>query len=282
MLRWVWFSGVIGSGLLGLVLASPAAADGKAHVDVSYSCLGVVDSVGDAGSPSAYVDDALDVSSGASTVFLDATAGADLTGGEVAAPTHSAATRVQANAISLQPFDVCSSEAESVLDAVVAGSHVSDPAASGVADVEFRFEFRATLETSGSDGSFAAYAGTELELLGVDLDSFEVSADGNLVQAPPGLSVVDKSPTRENRVYEISGTYVVEGQLLYGPDVKNVVKTTFYTGSEVANKLGSARIVRGFAAANAIRSVRYEIVSLDPNAVFTFVEAPAPSAPTAQ
>ena len=102
MQRGVWFSRVIGSGLIGLVLASAAFAQtpppptpsqgppfglpgsapppfskgqglgpgGKALAHVSYSCLGVVDSVEDAGSPFAHIDDALDASSGASTVLL--------------------------------------------------------------------------------------------------------------------------------------------------------------------------------------------------------------------
>jgi hypothetical protein len=298
---------VLGSSLLFLTLASPALSQGggppptpakgppfglpgsappdfsrgkgggKANADVSFNCLGVFRDGYDEGSPFAYVTDDVVLESSDSIVVLEGAASGDLAGGDVTRPVQGAAASIATGALTLQPFDICSSSAGSMLDSIVSGTHLLDSQASGIADVDFVFEYRATLElqeAEGSAGHFIAFTGTELEVLGIGADYFQVSATGDVVEVPPGLSIEDRSEGSVLR-FEISGTYVVEGQLLYGPGVKNVVKTTMFAGGEIDGlDLRESKIVAGFAAADAIDSISYEIVSLDPDVSFTFVAAP--------
>jgi hypothetical protein len=253
---------------------------GKTSAKVSYNCLGVIDEVAQQGTPYSFVQDALEIDVGRSTVFLDGSASSDLVGGGVLFPTHGASASVETGSLSLQPFDFCASSSGSALDSVVTGLHLGDPTASGIVDVEFHFQYQATLELddSGSGARFTAYTATVLEVLGLSLDSFEVSADGQVLQVPPGLLVEDRS-VGTHHVYLISGTYAVEGQLLFGPGVTNVVKTTFTAGSEIDGyDLQRGKLIAGFAAAEALDTISYEIISLDPNVVFLFVEEQEPPA----
>jgi hypothetical protein len=175
----------------------------------------------------------------------------------------------------MQPFDVCSSSAESVLDSVVVGTHLVTPEAAGVVDVEFVLDYQATLEIQSLRGpnDFAAFTEAGLTVLGLTEESFAVSAEGEVIEAPPGLTVTDLSDG-DHHVYEVSGTYVIPGQLSYGPGVQNVVTTTFLAGSEATGvQQEGALIVAGFAAVDAIDAVTYEILSLDPDVTFEFVSA---------
>jgi hypothetical protein len=175
----------------------------------------------------------------------------------------------------LQPFDLCSSTAESALDSVVVGTHLTDAGAAGVADVEFVFDYEATLETHSLNGSndFVAFVEADLVVLGLTEDSFVVSAEGAIVEAPPELSVTDLSDG-DHHVYEISGTYVISGQLSYGPGAYNVVTTSLLAGVEAAGVQRAGRsIVAGYASVDAIDAITYEVVSLNPDVSFSFVAA---------
>jgi hypothetical protein len=193
--------------------------------------------------------------------------------GFVSAPIQGAAASVETGALAMQPFDVCSSSAESVLNSVVVGTHLVTPEAAGVVDVEFVFDYRATLEIQSQWGpnDFAAFTEAGLVVLGLTEESFVVSAEGEVIEAPPELNVTDLSDG-DHHVYEVSGTYVIPGQLSYGPGVHNVVTTTFLAGGEATGvQQRGARIVAGFAAVDAIDAVTYEILSLDPVVTFEFV-----------
>lgn len=175
----------------------------------------------------------------------------------------------------LQPFDVCSSSAESALDSVVVGTHLTNAAATGVADVQFVFDYEAVLETQSQQGpqDFAAFIEADLVVLGLTEESFVVSAEGAIVEVPAGLSVTERSEG-DHHVYEISGTYVIQGQLSYGPGAYNVVTTSLLAGAEATGvDQAGGSIVAGFAAADAIDAITYEIVSLDPEVSFSFVAA---------
>jgi hypothetical protein len=246
---------------------------GKAMADVSFNCLGIADSLAEQGSPFAYVTDAVEIQQGSASVFLDGSASGELAGGGIVSPVQGATAGLETQGLALQPFDFCDNSAGSVLSSVVTGAHQGDPTLSGRADVEFHVYYHAILQSEGSGGSFTAYTGTELAVLGVSFDSFEVSATGDIVNAPPGLTVT-RSTVDGVSVYEISGTQVIPGQLVYGPGATNVVETTFFAGSHLeAASANRASIVAGVAAAEAVDSIGYGVVSLDPNVVFSFQAA---------
>lgn len=243
---------------------------GKTSADVTYSCLGVAEATRDHGSPFSYVEDAVELRRGASSVFLEGVASGELAGGGFA-PTQGAAASLESEGMTLLSFDACDSSAGTVLASIATGAHLDDVSAEGMADVEFHVHYQATLELDASLGSFTAYTGSELEVLGLSVDSFEVSSDGEVVDAPPGLTVTDRS-FGSHRIYDVAGTYVIPGQLRYGPEVENVVRTRFFAGGAVA-ETGRRGVAAGFAGAEALDTVSYEIVSLDPDVVFEFVEA---------
>ncbi len=249
---------------------------GSAVSAVSYQCLGVETGLSDAGSSFSYLSDEIALEAQLSPVYLDAAAAGDLVkSGGISAPIYGAAAGVETGGMLLQPFDLCSSTAESALDSVVVGTHLTDAGAAGVADVEFVFDYEATLETHSLNGSndFVAFVEADLVVLGLTEDSFVVSAEGAIVEAPPELSVTDLSDG-DHHVYEISGTYVISGQLSYGPGAYNVVTTSLLAGVEAAGVQRAGRsIVAGYASVDAIDAITYEVVSLNPDVSFSFVAA---------
>jgi hypothetical protein len=250
---------------------------GKSSADLSFACLGVAEESIDMGSAFSYIADEVVIGDDTSTVVVAGVAASGLATHSDPIPLQGATASLDANSLLLQPFDICASSAGSALDSIVVGIDTTDPFAFGMADVDFYFEYSATLEIErgpGSSGRFIAYTGTELEVLGLGGGAVEITADGAIVSAPPGVTITDLS-TGDRNVYEVSGIYVIEGQLRYGPGVRNVVKTTFFAGGEVESvNLEQAEIVAGFAAADALDSVSYSIVSLHPNISFSFVAAP--------
>ncbi len=250
---------------------------GAAVANVSYHCLGYAESLRESGSAFSYLADSIVLDAGAgSSVALEGEATGDLVEpGVTAVPVQGAAAGVDTAGLALRPYDLCASASRSVLDSLVVGSSASDPAAYGVAEVDFVFRYEAVLELQdgGSDGAFYAFTETSLEVLGLTSDSFRVGAHGEVVESPPGMTVTDLSEGGHH-VYEVSGTYVVQGRLFYGPGVANVVQTTFLAGGEVEGlHLEGARIVAGFAAAEALDSLSYEIVSVDPDVTFELLPA---------
>jgi hypothetical protein len=252
---------------------------GLAVAGVSYHCLGVAKQAHSQGSPYSYFADSVVLDAGGQSVTLEGAATSDLVVGSAATvPTHMAGASVKTDALRLQPFDVCGTSAESILNAVVVGVDNTNPDTSGSAYVQFVFNLHAKLEfqkTKGSGGAYSALTETTLQLLGLGRESFKVSANGELVEAPPGVTVTDLS-TDDHFVYEVEGKHVIDAQLYYGKDVngedvKNIVQTTFAaTGSVTGLDIGRAQIVAGFASAEALNTLTYEIVSLDPSISFSF------------
>jgi hypothetical protein len=250
---------------------------GASVAAVSYHCLGVGKQLKNQASPYSYLADSIVVDAGAQQATLEGAATGDLVVNDIATvPTHMAGASISTAGLSLQSFDVCGTSAQSALNSVVIGFDAANPGATGVAYAEVRFNYHARLETQndkGSAGSFSAFTQTTLNVLGLQEESFTVSATGELVEAPPGLSVVDLS-NGGHFVYEISGTYVVPVQLFYGAGIKNVVLTTFEAAGVVSSvDVTGSKVVAGFASAEALKTLTYEIVSLDPNVSFSFVPA---------
>jgi hypothetical protein len=184
-------------------------------------------------------------------------------------PTHMAAASINTSGLMLRTFDTCGTSAGSILNAVVTGVDQTNSSTSGATHVEFRFNYHAKL--GGSGENFTAFTEATLHVPGFQEESFKVSADGKLIDAPPGMSVTDLS-VGENYLYEVQGTYIVEGQLFYGPNVKNKVHTMFEANGKVTGlDISGSKMVAGFASTEALNTLTYEIVSLDPNVSFSFV-----------
>jgi hypothetical protein len=252
---------------------------GRAVAGVSYHCLGVAKQIQNQGSPYSYLADSIVLDAGGQGVTLEGAATGDLVvNDETTVPTHMAGASITTDGLTLQPFDTCGTSAGSVLNSVVAGVDQTDSSTVGAAYVEFRFNYHAKLEfqnTGNSEGDFSAFTETTLHVLGLEQESFRVRADGKLIEAPPGLAVTDLS-VGDHFLYEIAGTHIVEGQLFYGPGITNIVQTTFQASGEVSGlDIEGSRIVAGFASAEALNTLTYEIVSLDPNVSFSFVPAEA-------
>ncbi|MEN8158566.1 MAG: hypothetical protein ABFS41_00685 [Myxococcota bacterium] len=281
VLRGVAMVGVltlsVGAGVAHAGAGKKKGMDGTG-VDVSFNCFGVADSVGDAGSPLSYVADAVEIQHGSASVFLEGSASAALPGDGLTSPLHGASASLGTPSLALQPSDFCDTSAGSVLASVVTGSHLLDPTATGWADVEFHVHYDAILHSEGTGGIFTAYTGTELAVLGVSFDSFEVTASGDIVSAPPGFSVTE-SIIDGARVSVISGLLVIPGQLAFGKGATNTIESTFFAGGFLESvSTDGATIVAGVAAAEALDTISYEIKSLDPNVVFAFEEVPDPNA----
>ena len=248
---------------------------GNAVVAVSYHCLGVAKQLNKQASPYSYLADSIVLDAGGQEAILEGAATGDLVADDIATvPTHMAGASISTAGLSLQSFDTCGASAQSALNSVVTGVDQNNPGTSGAAYVEFIFHYHAKLESQnaeGSEGIFSAFTETTLKVLGLQDESFTVSANGKLVEAPSSLSVTDLS-IGDHYLYEISGTYVVPGQLFYGEGISNVVLTTFEAAGEVSSfDVEGPKIVAGFASAEALNTLTYEIVSLDPNVSFTFV-----------
>jgi hypothetical protein len=259
-------------------LAQNGKGGGKAVADVSYHCLGAEADRSDRRAGSSYIENTVVLEVGSEEIVLDAVAAGDLADEYGAIlPVQGASAVVESNGLTLHPFDLCATSAESVLDAIVVGNSVREPQTVGIADVEFVLKYAAIFEIAdaGHDSTFAAYTETSLQVLGIEHDAFEVLATNGHVEAPPGLRVSDVSQNGVRR-YEISGKRVVDGRLYYGPGITNVVKTTFLAGTEAASfNRKRSKIVAGFAAADALDSLSYEIVSLDPDVEFYFADPTA-------
>lgn len=252
---------------------------GSAVARVSYHCLGLAKQLQNQDAPYSYLADSIVMDAGGNEAALEGAATSDLVaeGAVATVPTHMAGASIKTAGLSLQSFDSCGASAQSVLNSVVMGVDQTDPEASGAAYVVFKFNvFGLKLETqsaSGSEGMFSASTQTTLNVLGLEPESFTVSANGKLVDAPPGLSITDLSDG-DHYLYEISGTHEVSGTLFYGPGIRNIVQTTFAATGKVSGlDIQGSKMVAGFASAEAVNSIAYEIVSLEPNVSFSFVPA---------
>jgi hypothetical protein len=246
---------------------------GLAVSAVSYHCLGHSSQQVNAGSPYSYLADSLVLDAGNGVITHEGAATGDLVV-DSATPAQMAAANVTTEGLTLQPFDTCSTSSGSLLTSVVKGVSLGDQATSGAAYVEFRFNYHARLEFQNNgdpEGGFSAYTETAMEIPGMPQQTFRVTAEGNIVDVPAGITVTDLS-AGSHYVYEVSGTYTVEGQLFYGPEVTNVVQTMFTAGGKISSTAvdGGSRIVAGFASAEAMNTLTYEVNSLDPNVVFSF------------
>ena len=246
---------------------------GVAVAGVSYHCLGVSKQIHNQGSPYSYLADSMVMDAGNQAVTVEGAATSDLVmDGENTIPTLMAAASIKTDGLTLQTFDTCGTSAGSILNAEVMGVDQTDSSTSGATYVIYIFKYHARL--AGSGDNFTASTEATLHVPGFQEASFKVSADGKLIDAPPELMVTNLSVGKDF-LYEVEGEYTVEGGVLfYGPNVTNIVQTTFQANGDVTDITGS-KMVAGYASAEALNTLTYEIVSLDPNIAFSFVPAQA-------
>ena len=251
--------------------------NGNSVATVSYHCLGISQQVNHQDAAYSYLADSIVVDANGSETTLEGAATGDLVSDETGfVPTHMAGASLSTEGLSLQSFDACGAAAQSTLKSFVVGIDEANPEISGSAYAEIVFNYNVRLETHDSGrqkGNFSAFTETTLQVLGLHSDSFTVSIDGELVDAPPGLEVTDLS-NGDHHVYQISGSYSVPLQLFYGNGITNIVLTTFEAAGGVSEvDVKGSKIVAGFASAEALETLTYEVVSLDPNVTFTFLPA---------
>jgi hypothetical protein len=272
------------NGLPGSAPLGKGIGKGPSVAWVTYTCMGIEDTVVDRQSPYSYLADSMVVDAGGGSVSLEGAATADLVADDAGvSPRQMAGASVTSSGSSGMTnlsYDACGTSAASALNAVVMGEYQGDATAVGTAAVEFIIDYNVKLEIRNnpdSDGGLVAFTSTSLQVLGLDPQSFRVNADGKLINVPDGLTVTKLSVDSDN-VYLVSGLYTVFGTLNYGYGRTNHVLTTFEAGVKAkgVEVNGSTIVVEGFAAAEAVDSITYKIVSLDPNVAFWFVSEQAP------
>lgn len=252
---------------------------GVAVAGTSYYCLGVEQANNQVGSPYSLYADSIVIDGEQSNATLEGAATGELViGYDATVPTHMAGASVKT--MILQPFNVCAASAGSILNAVVVGADNANPEVAGTAPVQFVFDVDIKLEFQKSDdseGIFSSLAETTLQVLGLDKESFKVSAQGDQleVEAPQDLTVTDLSDG-EQYLFEIKGKHAIDGFLNYGmvngEPVENIVQTTFVVSGEVTGlDIEGSQIVAGFANAEAMNTLTYKINSLDPNVTFSIL-----------
>ena len=261
----------------GLPDSAPPFGKGKGAgvATISYHCLGVAKRLKSKTSPYSYLADSIVVDAGGGETTLEGAATGDLVSNDVGVvPTHMAGASISAAGLSLQSFDTCGASAQSVLSSAIVGTDASNPDSTGAAYAEIKVNYHVQLETHDSQGPagiFSAFAETTLEVIGIRSESFTVSANGQLVDAPPGLTVTDLS-NGDHHVYQVSGTYTVPVQLFYGNGISNIVLTSFEAAGAVSQvDVRGSKIIAGFAAAEALDTLTFEVVSLDPHVSFAFL-----------
>jgi hypothetical protein len=255
---------------------------GVAVAKVTYLCLGLAKHFSKVSSPYSYVTELYRAEAGnGQYATLEGGATGDLvTEGDIATvPTHMAEASIRTDGLTLQPFDSCGTLAHSELYSVVEGVNTTDPDATGTAYVRLVISFNGlrleTQKAKGSNGIMTAATRTTLKTLGFQ-ESFNVSASGELLDVPPGMSVTNLSEKGgDHYMYDISGKVVVSGVTLnFGPGIKNNLSTEFAALGKISSKnISGPTIAAGFASAQAVNTIAIEVQSLDPSVSFRFVPA---------
>lgn len=265
------------SGLLAaFALAVPHAAFASAYADVTFTCLDFSDNRGFQDFPFADIDSSVDLPVAGGTIELDAAAEGEVpTRGGVARPTHGAAGGVSTGGVAVLPFDFCRAGGGSEITVIVEGASNDDPGNSGSADVYLAIEVDVTLEfrNDGDVGDFTAFAGLDVATP-LGLDTLDIAAGDSVMDVPPELTIEDLSSGGVTR-YRVAGITSIGTELRYGPGARNLLRSTFFAGGEFG--LGNAGgTVAGFATASALDTLRYRIISRDPDVSFSFVSVPEP------
>jgi hypothetical protein len=164
---------------------------------------------------------------------------------------------------------------------VVAGEHVSDPGISGTAPAQIRVQYHVLLEV-GSETT-----GTELSAQGginvamaqspfFTSESLILADDGENppeLMVPQGASVTDLSAGGLTRK-DVSGETLVTTMLDYGPNARNELMITFFTGSTGIRPGSGSGTLAGQTAAFGGETAVTDVTSLDPNVRFGVRFAP--------
>ncbi|MBW2273502.1 MAG: hypothetical protein JRG96_09540 [Deltaproteobacteria bacterium] len=259
------------------LLGHPEPAAASATADVTYTCLDFSDAFARRDYPAASLDSSVNRPFASGSVELTASGDAQVPArGGVKLPTHGAAGGVSTAGVSVPSFDFCTASGGSLVSVIVEGKDTSDPGASGNTDVYFAIELDVTLEFRNDNqlGAFNAFAGLDLATP-FGFDVLDLSAGDGSLDVPPELTVENLSSGGVSR-YRISGVTSVATQLRYGPYSRNLVNSMFYAGGEFeTDEVGGD--VAGFAAASALDTLRYRIISRNPDVSFRFVSVPEPA-----
>jgi hypothetical protein len=164
---------------------------------------------------------------------------------------------------------------------LVRGINPSTPGAFGTAPAQILVSYHVILETEylGTGASVAATNGVNVIGKTVfDFANLSLTSTGGepVLDVPEGATVTDVSIDQLTRK-EVSGVMVVSDILSYGMGVVNEIDITFFAGSQ-ASAVDTSTVLTGEAGSMGSQTATTEVMSLDPNVVFTVVPEPAASA----
>jgi len=258
---------------------------GKGHAvaRISYHCLGFENHIVKSGSSFTAWADSMVGDSAGEEVTLGGASTADLVVNDVGStvPTNTAEASVATGALTMWPYDTCSTLTTSVFKSKVIGVSESDPSAVGAALVQIQLHLDATLgflDPGDSENTYSTFTKATLKMWDLE-ESFEVRADGSHITAPDGVTITDNS-MGGHADYKVDLNKALETQLFYGPGddpVTNELLTTLLAGVELSGvdvEADGSTIVASVLSADGLTSSSLElrIVSIDPPDVkFTFV-----------
>jgi hypothetical protein len=159
----------------------------------------------------------------------------------------------------------------------VRGIRPATPEAFGTTPAQIRVHYHVILEAEylGSGGRVGASNGISV-VAPNQFGSASLSLLGSggvpMLNVPAGATVTDVSVGDLTRK-EVEGVLVVSDMLSYGMGVLNEVEITFFAGTQ-ASSVEFAVAVTGEAGSMGAQTALTEVVSLDPNVVFTVVPEP--------
>ena len=163
----------------------------------------------------------------------------------------------------------------------IRGTRTGFPDAVGSAPAQIRVHYHVILETEylGNGGRVGASNGINV-IAPNQFGSASLSLSGTggtpALMVPPDATVTDVSMGNLTRK-EVEGVLVVSDMLSYGTGVLNQVDITFFAGTQ-ASAIETPVAVTGEAASMGAQTALTEVVSLDPDVVFTVVPEPGADA----
>lgn len=162
----------------------------------------------------------------------------------------------------------------------IVGRYLGAPQMTGTAPAQISVHYHVILETEflGSGASIGATNGVQIDAP-QQFGSANLSLTGSggtpVLDVPQGAMVTDVSIGNLTRK-EVEGVVVVNDMLSYGIGVVNRVDITFFAGSQ-ASVSDSPVAVTGESGSMGSQTATTEVVSLDPNVVFTVLPEPGAS-----
>jgi hypothetical protein len=233
----------------------------------------------DSGTGSAGVSFAENTQVGDGSVFVGGVAGGQHVTDTHSAPSHVGWAEINVNNV-ITGTSVAVS-AQSTLNPIFRGTNTSDPGATGGAPAQLLMNFSGVLTAIDPDEIGLGGLSSSVDFLvalpgGQGIDSFEIALNPNgVVTAPEGLA----QEILELPVYGSSVSF--EGTVASSIFTTTLGVDTAITGTMIiaASLIGSnlPAIFTASGIVDAMHTLSYEIISLDPDVVFSFVPVPEPS-----